>query len=258
MLTHIATCGDSFGCGMGLPDATTFEDSFAGVIAKHFNLPQEVYARSGCCNFTIYLQVKKIIERVNADPNYKPFVLITTTFHERLIFPLDEGWKYKEPDLADVEYLSYTPYHEHIVPRRTLPFTLNPESRLITETISNISHFMAGNAHGLGMLFKKVNEDKFKAINSYFTELFDTAVKKAYDEALFVVMSGLLTQHNIPHLIGGWVMPKLIPEKNRIENDWGYYTKRWPDPRGSGHCDETGNRLVGEEWIKHIEKYKLI
>jgi hypothetical protein len=255
MINRIATCGDSFGCGLGLPDATTFEDSFAGIVAKHFNLPQEVYARSGCCNFTIYLQVKKIIERMSYDAEYKPFVLITTTFHERLIFPLDEGWKHKIPDLADVEYTSYVPYNANTNPKRKLPFAVNPDSRLITETISNINHVFTG---ADSSILKKVEKTKFDAIINYYTEIFDTGVKKEYDEALFVVMSNLLTHYNVPHLIGGHNLPFLIPEKNRIENNWGYYTSRWPDNRGSGHCNEEGNRLVGEEWIKHIEKYKLI
>jgi hypothetical protein len=258
MVTHIAVCGDSFGVGMGLPDKTCFEDNFSGVVANKFNLPQRVYARSGCCNFTIYLQVKKVIEQVERDNAYNPLVVITTTFHERFVFPLDDGFKYVNPDLSQIEYKAYPPYNGGTTPCRELAFNINKDSRLITETISNIQHFQCGTAPGIADLFVKVNKDKFNAIAQYYTELFDTGVKKEYDESLFVTINALLTYHNIPHVIMGFHLPQVIPEKNRMENHWGYYTQKYPDNRGSGHCDATGNRLVGEALLDHIEKFNIL
>ena len=258
MVTHIAVCGDSFGVGAGLPDETCFEDSFGGVVASHFKLPQKVYARSGCCNFTIYLQVKKIIEQMTKNTNFKPFVLITTTFHERFIFPLDDGFNYKRPDLRDVEYLSYTPYWSTGSDRRDLAFDVSKHSRLITETISNIQHFQAGNAPGIAQLFEKVNKKKFEAIKHYYMELFDTGIKQEQDEALFVTMHTMLKKHNIPHLLMGHRLSYCIDDANKIELGWGEYTSKYPDPRGSGHCDKTGNRLVGEKIIEHIKEHRLI
>ena len=40
MVTHFITCGDSFGCGVGLESGTCFEKSFAGVASQYFNIPQ--------------------------------------------------------------------------------------------------------------------------------------------------------------------------------------------------------------------------
>jgi hypothetical protein len=264
MLTHLATCGDSFGTGEGLPDETRFEHSFAGVVSDHFKLEQQVYARSGCCNFTIYLQVKKIVEQAKKTPYYKPFkpfVLITTTFHERLIIPLDDGFKYKNPDLSDVEYLSYGPYRDIDMQQghgKKLPFDANANPRLITETVSNIQWYQAGKAPGISRLFEKIHPEKFKAIGSYFLNLFDTGVKKEQDDALFVTMHIMLKKAGIPHVLMGHNLPTLIDEQNRLENDWGYYTKNYPDNRGSSHCNEEGNALVGKSIIDHIKKYNLI
>jgi hypothetical protein len=254
MVTHIATCGDSFGCGAGLTDDSCYEKSFAGVVAEKFNLPQRVYARSGCCNFTIYLQVKKIIEQASHDKSYRPLVLITTTFHERLIFPTDNGFKFKTPDLADVEYLSYVPYVDN---KRPLEFKTNT-SRLSSETVSNIQHYQTGNAPNLARLFANVNKQKLNAIGQYYLYLFDTGIKKDYDEALFVTMHMMLESANLPHVIMACYPPLVIPAKNAMHNDWGFYSKNYPDEQGSGHCNEVGNLKVGNEVISHIEKYKLI
>jgi len=260
MVTHIAVCGDSFGVGAGLPDKTSFEDNFSGVVSKYFDLPQRIYARSGCCNMTIFLQVEKIIEQTKSDPAYKPLVLITTTYHERIIFPLDDGFKYRRPDLSDVEYLSYVPYAPETGPDvcRPLEFNTSSNPRLITETISNIEYYQNGKSPGIKQLFLKVNSNKFEAIKKYFLELFDTGIKKTYDDSLFVHMHLLLKYHNIPHVLMGHRHPKVISPENNLEHSWGIYTNQYPDTRGSGHCNEIGNRLVGENIIKHIERYNLI
>jgi hypothetical protein len=254
MVTHLATCGDSFGCGHGLPNETAYETSFAGVVADHFKLPQKVYARSGCCNFTIYLQVKKIIEQTQRSSAYRPLVLITTTFHERLIFPLDNGAKYTTPTLSDVDYLSYTPYFNNT---RPLEFEAN-RPRLATETISNLHYYQTGKADNLAKLFVNVNRKKLKAIDQYYSYLFDTGIKKEYDEALFVTMHRMLVSASLPHVIMAFTPPSIISPENALHNDWGFYSKHHPDPLGSGHCDALGNFKVGTRVIEHIKKNNLI
>jgi hypothetical protein len=259
MVTHIAVCGDSFGAGAGLPLETCFEDNFSGVFANHYKLPQRVYARSGCCNFTIYLQIKKIIEQALSDSTYKPFVLVTRTFHERLIFPLDDGTKHINPDLNQVEYKSYNPYCEAGNTRqRDIEFNLLEEPRLITETISNITYYQAGKAPGIARLFSKVHKDKFAAIGSYYTELFDTGVKQVYDNSLYIAAHYELNKYNIPHVMMGPADSIFDDNVNFMFNHWGYYTSKYPDTYGSGHCDKEGNRLVGENVIRHVEKFNLL
>lgn len=261
MVTHIAVCGDSFAVGCGLPDNRCYEDSFAGIFSDHFKLPMRVYARAGCCNFTIYLQVKKIIEQVmQSGGKYKPFVLITATYHERLIFPLDDGMNYKLPDLRQVEYRSYNPYFNNKIDdsHRPLEFETDENPRLITETISNITYYQAGKAPGIARLFEKVNKDKFDAIAGYFGELYDSGIKHVYDEALYASISYQLKKYNIPYLIMGHFSNVFEGDKNVMRNDWGYYSNKYPDPRGSGHCNEEGNRLVGLNAIEHVEKHNLL
>jgi hypothetical protein len=71
-------------------------------------------------------------------------------------------------------------------------------------------------------------------------------------------MHMLLKQHDIPHLIMGYDLPSVIDNKNRIQTHWGTFTLRYPDKGGSGHCNEEGNKLVGDMVIKHIEQYNLL
>lgn len=258
MLTHLAVCGDSFGTGEGLPDDVRYEKSFGGAVADRFNLPLKVYARSGCCNFTIYLQVKKIVEQAAVNRQYKPFVLITTTFHERMIIPLDDGFRYTKPDLSNVEYLSYSPYWappDWI--KRPLEFNIK-EARLVSETVSNFQHFRTGGHRHLSKLFAKLSDEKFKAIEEYYLHLFDTGIKKEQDDALFVTMHVMLKKANIPHAFMGAFLPAIIDKENCVKFNWGEFTQAYPDSQGSGHCNEEGNRLAGEKIIDHINTYNLI
>jgi hypothetical protein len=258
MLTHLAVCGDSFGTGEGLPDDVRYEKSFGGVVADRFDLPLKVYARSGCCNFTIYLQVKKIVEQVKSNTHYNPFVLITTTYHERMIIPIDDGFRYTRPDLADVEYLSYTPYWA--APgwiKRPMEFSPRT-ARLVTETVSNFQHFRSRGHTHLSKLFAKLREEKIRAIEEYYLHLFDTGIKKEQDDALFVTMHLMLKKAGIPHAIMGVALPAVIDVENILRFDWGKYSQAYPDNMGSGHCSEEGNKCAADQIIDHIKKYNLI
>jgi hypothetical protein len=256
MVTCVAVCGDSFGCGTGLPDLTCFEQSFAGIVASQLNLPQKVYARSGCCNFTIYLQVKKIIEQLRNNKDI-PFILITTTYHERIICPIDDT-NQSEPDLSNVEYLTYPPYNEHTHNRRSLPFSLK-ETKYFSNTFSNIWHYFYKKANGISNFFEKISTEKLKALVDYYALVFDSGIKREYDEALFISMHYKLKAHNIPHLImGNFITPELKNNHSFMEFNWGNYTQQYPDQYKSGHCNELGNELVGKKVIEHIKKYNLL
>jgi hypothetical protein len=256
MVNCIATCGDSFGTGSGLDPSICFEKSFAGVTAEYFGLIQKVYARGGCCNFTIFLQVKKIIQQIKQKKFFLPFVLITVTHHERLIIPLDNGVNFTHPDLSQIDYESYIPYHLYGGHRPIEFQTVKP--RLLTQTISNIDLILKERSGSIGGYFNKIELAKLETLGWYYSNIFDTGVKKETDDALFVYMHMLLKQNNIPHLILGYSLPSVIDQKNQLEIHWGEYTTRYPDSGGSGHCNEEGNMLVGQEVIKHIEKYNLI
>jgi len=259
MVTHFITCGDSFGCGVGLESGTCFEKSFAGVASQYFNIPQLVYARSGCCNFAIYLQVKKVIEHFKDHDSIKPFVLITTTFHERLTIPLDDGVKLTVPDISCIDYSSYFPYDKEHSDKHREILVGQRQTRLLSETISNLEVFLSDKKQVyFKKLFKELSIEKVDAVKYYITELFDSGIKQQYDNAIIVLMHFLLKKNNIPHVIMGYNLHDLDGVDEYMENNWGQLSKKYPDPYGSGHCDEVGNKIVGEALINHIERKKII
>lgn len=167
MIDTVAVCGDSFGVGSGLPLETCYENSFGGIVAKKLNLPLKVYARSGCCNYVIYLQVKKIIEQFHK-LQHKPLVLITFTHHSRIVFPFDSTKLTTHVDLSNVEYKSYAPYSKYSTPTRPVEFELSATPNLTSETISNLNLCLAGSSLKDNVNYKEILEHKWKAIALYF------------------------------------------------------------------------------------------
>lgn len=257
MVKEIIVCGDSFGCGSGIPVETCFESSFGGQTAEHFNVPLNVYARSGCCNYVIYLQVKQVIEDYRAKE--KPFVLITTTNHSRFCFPIDTTSGYVNYTLADVDYNSYLPYAEHTgLGRRPKPLEKFNEPKLVSETISNVLHFLEKNANNLAKLFVKL-KPKLETVKAYYRDLYDDEIKQTYDHGLILMMHHELKEAGIPHLIMSpdEYRDRHIDKENYFYNNWGYYSQKYPDIYGSGHCTEEGHLEVANKIIKRIEGMRL-
>lgn len=246
----VAVCGDSFACGAGMPDETCFESSFGGIISTRLALPLKVYARPGCCNYTIYLQVKKVIEQ-HQHKEHSPLVLVSLTNHSRLIFPINSTNLDTNPNLASVDYLSYTPYSKHSRRRREIPFAQNPIPNYTSETISNMGLCLAGSHLKKEANYSMIYERKWKAISMYFEELYDDGIKREYDESLVVMMHVLLKEHGIPHVIlgHGRYTFRHIPNPHFVDIHWGEISSKHPDKVNSGHCDENGHRIVAERLL---------
>lgn len=255
MVTEVVVCGDSFGCGSGMDPATCFEQSFGSLVAMRYNVPYNIYARSGCCNYIILLQVKKVIEDYK-NRKEKPLVLITTTHHSRFTIPTDHaGTGYNNYTLEDVDYTLYHPYSENDGEhRRKIPFTPKGKPKLASETISNFSYYYEGNADNLGYLFSNVKH-KLSAINTYYKELYDDSIKQTNDTGLILQMHHLLKESNFPHIVMGSNEheDRFIDRANYLNNNWGIYSKKYPDKYRSGHCDHRGHQAVANEIISKLE-----
>lgn len=254
MVKQVVVCGDSFACGSGMEASHCFEKSFGALVADELNVPYKIYARGGCCNYVIYLQVKQAIEDFGGKE--KPLVLISTTHHSRFTFPSDHVTNaYNNYTLADVEYHLHEPYSVHCgLDRREIPFTPSKEPKLISETLSNFFHYQSGEGPNLKYLFKDLDA-KLAAIKTFYAELYDDSIKQTNDSGLILMMHMMLKDAGFPHVI---MTPnnhsdRFIDKKNYLQNDWGVYSRKYPDPRNSGHCDERGHIQVADKIIKHIE-----
>lgn len=257
MISHLSVCGDSFGVGAGISmdPHVMFNSSFGGIVSKDLNIPLKLYARSGCCNFVIYLQVKKIIEQYREN-NQLPLVLITTTHHSRFCFPIDIETNFIEYDLSDVDYLTYSPFVNKEDYKNILPFTLKESPKLISETISNVIYHTSTPGSSLANLFARISS-KLSIIKRYVEYLYSDSIKLTTDHSLITIMHLELAEAGIPHLIMAYnpYHTRFVKPENFFCQDWGYYSSKYPDQYKSGHCTAAGHLETAN---KLIEKIKLL
>jgi hypothetical protein len=248
VIDSIAVCGDSFGCGSGMPQNRCYEDSFGGYVSKKLDLPLKVYARSGCCNFTIFLQVKKVIDQFNHKV-HAPLVLVTLTNHARLTFPIDSTKISTDCDLRNVDYRKYEPYSNLSSPTRPIHFDLSDEPNLLSETISNMNLGLKGRHMRNDERFDRIMDRKWKAISMYFEEIYDDSIKMHYDVSIATMMHLMLKEAGLPHVIFGFgrYMHRFIPDPNFVEIHWGSICMNHPDEGRSGHCNAVGHAIVAEK-----------
>lgn len=251
MVNCIAVCGDSFATGAGLNPEIAFEKSFGGLVAEELDLPLKVYARSGCCNYTIYLQVKKILEQKKEEV-HNPLVLITLTNHNRLFMPIGHDFNHSEiPDLSMVDYRSYHPYSlRYSNPLRPLHFRTNA-ARFCSETVSNIDLAVVGKMPGT-YEFMNLIKEKTESVKSYIVDLYHSGAKEEQDAALAALMHLQLKKSHTPHIIMGQSRARFdfIDQRNFADNNWGELIQLYPDEYDSMHCNEEGHRVVKENIIK--------
>lgn len=246
----VAVCGDSFGCGSGMPEHRCYEDSFGGNLSRKLDVPLKVYARSGCCNFTIFLQVKKIIDQFNHKV-HRPLVLITLTNHSRVIFPIDSTRISTNCDLKNVDYFNYQPYSANSQPQRPLHFEINDKPNLLSETISNMNLCLSGHHLKHDVKFRKILDRKWKAISMYFEEIYDDSIKMEYDVSISTMMHHVLKEAGLPHVIIGFGrhMHRFIPDPHFVEIHWGDISAKYPDESNSGHCNAIGHGIVADKML---------
>jgi hypothetical protein len=256
MIESVIVCGDSFATGVGLPPEKCYEEFFGGLVAKDLNLPLRVFGRSGCCNFTIFLQVKKVIEQYK-DRVIKPLVLISVTYHERYIIPIVDNITQDDLDLKYVQYKEYEPYSETSTPQRKIEFDLADEAKLMSQTLTNINQYLSGKPSGaVKKSFDAISKQKYDSLINFITDVDNERLKYEHDNAIITKAHLLLVNNNIPHIImpSHDLMYSHLNQKNVAIVDWGHFCKKYPDNLGSGHCDEQGHKEVFEILKPKIEE----
>lgn len=260
MVNCIAICGDSFATGMGIdidPDIM-YEKSFGSLVSKHIGVNYKNYARAGCCNFVINLQVQKIIQQ-KKENLFSPFVLITTTHHSRFSFPLENDIGIVSYDLADVDYAIHNVFGSKEELTQRLPFTLNEKPRLTSDTVGNWLKYRKNKNEKLRRNFQNI-ENKLLSVESYFEHLYSDIIKRDYDLALICKMHIDLNNANLPHIImsGEKHLGNYIGKENFLYNDWGYYSQKYPDGVGSGHCSYQGHIEVANRVLEKLNTNRLL
>lgn len=267
MVNNIVTCGDSFACGTGIDDEVSFERSFGGLVASHYGLPNKILARPGCCNYVIYLQIRKAISDA-LEKNTKPLVLVSVTHHSRFTFPSDYSTGvFRNYTLEDVDYNCVSPYSNNSKHKRDLPFIPTRNPRLISDTVGNFLHYIEtcegkssiDQPTAIEKYFSNI-KTKIPAMKLFYEHLYDDSIKQIYDYSLLLMAHNLLDEHQIPHIIldSATHYCRFIKEENYLENHWGEYCVKYPDSYKSGHCDERGHVEVAEKIINKINQHRMI
>lgn len=250
MVDFVATCGDSFACGMGLEEYENFEKSFGGLAAEHIGVEQRVMARSGCCNFTIWLQVKHVVNEWVVS-GQKPFVILTMTNAARTSWfkPGKEPPMGTQPTIKHLNYEDYAPYHDrtNIKVRRSIPVETN--NIMQSETLQNLDSYLNPHVKSTWWQFDRHEPDaRIKLLRDWVADFFNFDIKNEYDNAIILQAHTLLKKHNVPHVIMGWQpdLQNLMDDVHYVPVDWGHWTNTFPDSKGTGHCDKRGHEQVFE------------
>lgn len=251
MVDFIATCGDSFACGSGLQDFESFEKSFGGLAAEYLGVEQRVIARSGCCNFSIWLQVKHVVNEWALGKT--PFVIVSITNAARTVWfkPGKEPPAGTQPTIKHLNYEDYAPYHDHTPKHFRRPIPVETNNIMQSETLHNLDSFSDQKVKATWVQFDRHEPNaRIELLRKWVADFFNFEIKQEYDNGILLQAHMLLKKNNIPHVFMGWQpdLQNLMDEVNYVPVDWGHWSKYHPDPKGTGHCDKVG----------HAEVFKLI
>ena len=196
-------------CGCSYSAVSTYEEykdtSWSEVLAKKLSWELHNFARQGCSNGGIRIQIDEAI-KIKAD-----FVIVTPTSYDRIEIPNFSKRKFNLSDLLQFFKKDYKAIRDFILPigvvdqRKSYDKNLgldninygNNESTMIVETI----HSLSENWHHNYRKNLSVPDEIQEALCLYITHLYDPYWKKQCDQ--WIIRDGLsqLKANNIPFLI---------------------------------------------------------
>ena len=255
-IDFVATCGDSFACGSGMAEEHCFEKSFGGLAADWLNVPQRVIARPGCCNYTIWLQVKHVVKEWKQNGN--PFVVISMTNSARTTWykPFADPNAGSEPSITRLNYEDYPPYDKYTPDEYRRPIPVTTDNSMQSETLQNLDSFFDASVKASWPQMQHEPDVRLKVLRNWVADFFNFEIKQEYDNAIILNAHCLLKQAGIPHVFMGWQpdLQSLLPKENYVGIDWGHWTQLYPDSMNTGHCDERGHREVFDRILPSIKE----
>lgn len=257
----LAVCGDSYMAAVA-PDEYGAESHFTEILAQKLDWDYMTFARGGCSNHTIRLQID---EAIKINPN---LVIIGTTSPDRIefpIFPIDrnqenfwEGVYKKQNGLSNISYssqdLSYYLF-EHF--KSTDP-TL--DSQTLSFVIRHKDEFLNGLRY---MTRNMYPEEELASIpdilEKYFLKCYDMNWKRQIDT--WIIFSGLqrLRTKNIPF----YILPHFLYQEdleefsNNLINIHDTSLDPW-NHRSTGklarfHTDLESQKTLAENWYNFLQ-----
>lgn len=205
-MKRLFVCGDSW----FTTDPENQLQSVAGQLADRHNLQLTSFARVGCSNFAIALQVNQAIKHIELlrSPPKSNLVIVGATTPDRIELPIIDksiwdklkqffdwkGWFHYQPGvylrrrgLANVKYArkDLSTHHSFLT-----------EPTIISESINNLAFNESGAKEAYGL-----DQERIDALKLYMVNLYDTYVKRQYDSWIISDAVRRLKDAGIPFLV---------------------------------------------------------
>jgi hypothetical protein len=260
MKKTLGICGDSFMAAKKYEEGLDngYGKHFTEILAKKLNCNLITYARGGCSNQAIRLQIDEIIKD---KPDH---VIIGSTNPDRIEVPTsdltvedyrDKWYKGNYIPSAGLFNIDYGGYYETYVAADNEGFKKNKPT-LRSETLSNIFDYTIPN-----LIYTKA---QFDALERYFNVIYDYTWKMQQDS--WILSDGLykLKRYGISYHFICWGLYTFDSEAHNEGfvgresdlNPWKYYSIEKPSPY-SFHLPEEDEVVLANLWYEEL-KSKLL
>lgn len=258
-MKKIGICGDSYSVGIGCHNLQT--EPYGSLLANHFDAKLVNLAKGSSSNFSIFLQVKYIVETLTD----VDFVCIAPTSYNRTEwFP--EGTDTRDWQLynTDVNYHQYPPYgkdtYPYILPN---PMRNDPSynGEMLTENfygivdyVDNVLDGKRGNNDYFAK-FKNERPERMRMLRNYYADVFDKRIQRQYDIGVIHMAHTLLKNKGIKHLVLTYDndFTFYIPNEQLVNVDWGILSKKHPDDLNTLHTSSDGQLEVYDSIINKLQ-----
>jgi hypothetical protein len=265
-MKKMVVCGCSFAKGIGCKDLNT--KPFGTLLSDKLDSQLINLAKGSSSNFSIYLQTKYALEKVNDID----LLIFSTTSYDRTEWFNSEN-KNEKPNLTntDVNYHQYPPHGKESY-HQILPFFMeddeNYNGSLFTENfmgiIDYVDRFVLGDEDKIGYYerFDTESDKKMKILYDYFFNIFDTRIQRIYDLGIFMLSHTLLDTKSVRHvfLTDDIELQNILPKQNWVDVSWSGLSQEYPDTIPSLHTSEVGHKIVSDRiydklidnnWVKN-------
>lgn len=248
-MKSIAICGDSFNIGIGCRNLDT--EPYGQILAKELNKSIINLAKGSSTNFSIYLQVKHVVENLLNDID---LVIVSHTSYDRVDwFPLDHKFTSNEITNADVNYHQYPPYGEstyHV--QIDHPMKNNPKynGSMYTENLMGVIDYWEtfrskDKNSSYYARFKNEPKERTKTLYDYSVSIHENRINRIHSIGLMSLAHQLLKRANINHLIltnEPDYYEKFIDSVNICKLCWGQLSLEYPDDLHTLHTGPDGHK----------------
>lgn len=255
----LAVCGDSFMSAVSA-DEYGADSHFTQILAKRLDWDYITFARGGCSNSVIRLQIDEAI-KIKPD-----LVIIGTTTPDRVEFPFFpitrtnenfwDGVYQKNKGLSNISWTGCDlSYNLHLFNNRTPTL----EAQTISNIINHPDYYLEGFYRDTkGIYTKSYISNLVKIWTDYYIYCYDMNWKKQQDT--WIVANGLekLKKHNIKF----FVIPQFMYEEDLTEfqdniiqvngklDPWNKISK---SVRARFHTDLDAQALLANEWYTFLQ-----